>query len=53
VKVFADTEHGTQKPVTAFVTPLVADRVLFSPRHAARFVSLLPMVVSWYVWYVV
>ena len=45
VKVFADSEHGRQRAVCSFVTPIVADRVLESPRHAARFVSLLPVTV--------
>ncbi len=41
VKIFAMSELGTQRPVTAFVSPLRADRLIESPMHAAHFVSLL------------
>ena len=41
VKLFALSELGTQRPVSAFVRPLRAARLLRSPRHAAHFVSLL------------
>ncbi len=42
VKIFAEDEWGGHKPVCYFVQPLRAGRVLDSPRHAARFVSLIP-----------
>ena len=42
VKLFAEDETGTHQPVCAYVRPLKAGRLLPSPRHAARFVSLLP-----------
>ena len=41
VKLFAMSEFGTQRPVTAFVRPLRAERLLETPRQAAHFVSLL------------
>ncbi|PFX21677.1 Centrosomal protein of 76 kDa [Stylophora pistillata] len=41
VKIFAQDECGTNRPVCLFVCPLRAGRLLDSPRHAARFVSLL------------
>lgn len=41
VKLFAMSEFGTQRPVTAFVSPLRTDRLLETPHHAAHFVSLL------------
>ena len=34
---------GTSHPVCRYVTPLRAGRLLDSPRHAARFVSLIPL----------
>ncbi|KAH6567422.1 hypothetical protein BASA83_010398 [Batrachochytrium salamandrivorans] len=40
VKIFANSELGTREPVTNFITPLKS-RWIESPRHAARFVSLL------------
>eukprot|EP00741_Cyanophora_paradoxa_P012378 tig00020610_g11960.t1 len=42
-KIFAPSEDGAQRPVVSFVRPLRAGRLLDSPRHAARFVSLLPV----------
>ena len=42
VKIFAPDERGTSHPVCRYVTPLRAGRLLDSPRHAARFVSLIP-----------
>ena len=41
VKIFAQDERGTNRPVCSFVCPLRAGRLLDSPRQAARFVSLL------------
>jgi centrosomal protein CEP76 len=42
VKIFAEDEWGGHKPVCYFVRPLTGGRVIDSPRHAARFVSLIP-----------
>lgn len=42
VKIFAPDERGESHPVCCYVTPLRAGRLLDSPRHAARFVSLIP-----------
>ena len=42
VKIFASDERGESHPVCCYVTPLRAGRLLDSPRHAARFVSLIP-----------
>ena len=42
VRFFTKNEEGVERPVCAFVQPLMADRVLSSPQEAARFVSLLP-----------
>jgi centrosomal protein CEP76 len=44
VKIFAENEWGEHVPSCCFVQPLRAARLLDSPRHAARFVSLLPFV---------
>ncbi|KNC53975.1 uncharacterized protein AMSG_09623 [Thecamonas trahens ATCC 50062] len=41
VKVLAENEAGVSRPVSTFVTPLPAGRLLGSPRAAARFVALL------------
>lgn len=41
VKLFALSELGVQRPVTCFVQPMRADRMLDSPQQAAHFVSLL------------
>lgn len=43
VKIFAETEDGSQQPVCTLVQPLKCNRLLDSPLHAARFVSLIPM----------
>ena len=45
VKIFAETddrEASVYKPVCSLVAPMMADRLLDSPLHAARFVSLIP-----------
>lgn len=42
VKIFALSEFGVQRPVTTFVRPIRAGRLLESAAHAARFVALLP-----------
>ncbi len=42
VKIFAADEAGVSRPVCSYVRPLRAGRLLDSPRHAARFVSLVP-----------
>jgi len=42
VKIFAEDEWGGHRPGCSYVTPLSAGRLLDSPRHAARFVSLIP-----------
>ena len=45
VKIFAETddrEASVFKPVCSLVSPMIADRLLESPLHAARFVSLIP-----------
>lgn len=42
VKIFAQDERGVNRPVCVYVRPLRAGRLLDSPRHAARFVSLVP-----------
>lgn len=41
VQLFAENELGMHLPVPCFVQPLRADRLIDSPNHAARFVSLL------------
>ncbi|XP_011603601.2 centrosomal protein of 76 kDa isoform X2 [Takifugu rubripes] len=41
VKIFAQDENGVNRPVCSYVRVLRAGRLLESPRHAARFVSLL------------
>ena len=41
VKLFALSELGTQRPVTAFVQPLQTGRLIESPLQAAHFVALL------------
>eukprot|EP00818_Percolomonas_sp_WS_P007327 CAMPEP_0117438002 /NCGR_PEP_ID=MMETSP0759-20121206/1823_1 /TAXON_ID=63605 /ORGANISM="Percolomonas cosmopolitus, Strain WS" /LENGTH=620 /DNA_ID=CAMNT_0005229669 /DNA_START=104 /DNA_END=1963 /DNA_ORIENTATION=- len=41
VKIYAECEAGGMKPVTSFVYPLRADRLIDSPSEAARFVSLI------------
>ena len=45
VKIFAETddrEASVFKPVCSLISPMIADRLLESPLHAARFVSLIP-----------
>lgn len=45
VKIFAETddrEASIYKPVVTLIQPMMADRLLDSPLHAARFVSLIP-----------
>ena len=45
VKIVAETddrEASVYKPVCSLISPMVADRLLDSPLHAARFVSLIP-----------
>ena len=42
VKIFTHDEVGRNWPVFVYVSPLRAGRLLESPRHAARFVSLIP-----------
>lgn len=42
VKIFASNEAGDSQLVSCYVRPLRAGRLLDSPRHAARFVSLFP-----------
>jgi len=45
VKIFAETddrEASVYKPTCSLVQPMFADRILDSPLHAARFVSLIP-----------
>ena len=45
IKIFAETddrELSGYKPVCSLVQPMIADRLLETPLHAARFVSLIP-----------
>ena len=42
VKIFASNEAGDSQLVSCYARPLRAGRLLDSPRHAARFVSLFP-----------
>ena len=45
VKIFAETddrEASVYKPVCTMIQPIHADRILETPLHAARFVSLIP-----------
>lgn len=45
VKIFAETddrEASVYKPTCSLIQPMYADRILDSPLHAARFVSLIP-----------
>ncbi|CAG5134305.1 unnamed protein product [Candidula unifasciata] len=41
VKMFAQDENGFKRPVSSFVKPLRAGRLLDTPRQAARFVALM------------
>ena len=43
VKIFAADEGGQHHCVCSFVRPLRSGRLLETPRHAARFVSLIPL----------
>lgn len=43
VKIFTPNETGLNNLVCSYVYPLRAGRLLDSPRHASRFVSLLPL----------
>ena len=43
LKIFAQDECGTSRPVFSYIQPLKAGRLLDTPRQAARFVSLLGM----------
>ncbi|KAJ2992607.1 Centrosomal protein of 76 kDa [Globomyces sp. JEL0801] len=40
VKIFANNEFGIRKPVTEYVS-ILSSRLIESPKHASRFVSLL------------
>ena len=42
VRIFAEDEQGTNRCVSTFVSPVKVGRLIDSPRHAARFVSLIP-----------
>ncbi|CAM9697417.1 unnamed protein product [Pylaiella littoralis] len=42
VKIFAEDERGQHRCVCSFLQPYQHGRMLPTPRHAARFVSLLP-----------
>lgn len=42
VKIFATTEDGSYKPVSSLVQPVRCNRMIDSPLHAARFISLIP-----------
>lgn len=45
VRIFAETderETSVYRPLCSMVKPIIADRVIESPLHAARFVSLIP-----------
>jgi len=42
VKIFAQDETGENRPVCSYIKSLRCGRLLDSPRHAARFVSLIP-----------
>jgi len=44
VKIFAETDDRSNvyTPVCSMIYPIVAERILDSPHHAARFVSLIP-----------
>ncbi|CAM9323973.1 unnamed protein product, partial [Ectocarpus sp. 12 AP-2014] len=42
VKIFAEDERGQHRCVCSFLEPYRQGRMLPTPRHAARFVSLLP-----------
>ncbi|XP_014670926.1 PREDICTED: centrosomal protein of 76 kDa-like [Priapulus caudatus] len=42
VKIFAQDETASHRPVCTYLWPLTAGRLLDTPRQAARFVSLIP-----------
>jgi len=42
VRIFAEDEIGTNRCVCTYVSPVKVGRLIDSPRHAARFVSLIP-----------
>lgn len=42
VKIYAETEDGTFKPVSSLIQPMRTNRLIDSPLQAARFVSLIP-----------
>ncbi|CAM9227937.1 unnamed protein product, partial [Ectocarpus sp. 8 AP-2014] len=42
VKIFAEDERGQHRCVCSFLEPYRQGRLLPTPRHAARFISLLP-----------
>eukprot|EP01028_Stygiella_incarcerata_P008657 TRINITY_DN3840_c0_g1_i1.p2 TRINITY_DN3840_c0_g1~~TRINITY_DN3840_c0_g1_i1.p2 ORF type:complete len:727 (+),score=202.06 TRINITY_DN3840_c0_g1_i1:98-2278(+) len=44
VKIFGRSESGASRPVFSYVFPMMCDRIVESPRHAARLVSLVPVV---------
>ncbi|XP_077982929.1 centrosomal protein of 76 kDa-like [Glandiceps talaboti] len=41
VKIFAQDENGTNRPVCSYVRPLRAGRLLDTPRESARFISAI------------
>ncbi|CAE1331351.1 CEP76 [Acanthosepion pharaonis] len=41
VKIFAQDENGERRPVCSFVRPIRTNRLLNTPREAARFVGLI------------
>ncbi|CAG7787087.1 unnamed protein product [Allacma fusca] len=43
VKIFSYDENTTPRPIQTFVKPIVADRLLLTPCHAAWFVSLITL----------
>ncbi|CAK9003009.1 Centrosomal protein of 76 kDa (Cep76) [Durusdinium trenchii] len=44
VKIFAENEWGDHYPACTFVSPSRGGRLVDTPQHAARFVSLIPYV---------
>ena len=44
VKIFAETDDRSSiyTPVCSLIYPLLAERMIDSPQHASRFVSLIP-----------
>ena len=44
VKIYVETDErdAAYRPACSLVYPMIADRILDSPYHASRFVSLLP-----------